>query len=140
MMGGFAVGIPAVLVLLGTVFIGGLFVLIVWLIVIFRVVRTQHWDIPSPIWLLSAAVLADYVGAKAMDATPVDGPFFFAIRNGWFLFMLLSLCLVLISFLMLRTKTVQGVGSLQAASATLLVLNIAGLVLYILARPGMPLN
>jgi hypothetical protein len=140
MMGGLSVGIPALLVLLGTIFIGGMFVLISWLLVVSKVVRTQQWNIPTPIWLLTAAILADCVGAKALDATPSDGAFFFSIRDYWFLSMLLSFSLVVISFFMLRLKSAQSIRLLRVASVTLLVLNVAGLALYILARPGMPLN
>lgn len=139
-MFGFDAGIPALLVLLGTVFIGGSLVLIAWIALILRAFRSGKWDLPIPLWLLTGAVIADGVSAGALDATPNAAPFFFALSGLWFAPMLLSSFLVLICFFRLRAKTVQSIGVLRATCVALLVINVSGFVLYVLAWPGMPLN
>jgi uncharacterized membrane protein YfcA len=106
MFSGFEIGIPALVVQLGAIFLGGSLLLIAWLTVVFRLLKEHKWNAPIPIWLMSAAVICDFVSAKAMDAMPTE-LLYFQLRNAWFLFLLLGFVFVLVSFVMLREKPIS---------------------------------
>jgi hypothetical protein len=54
--------------------------------------------------------------------------------------MFMSGCLVVASTFLTRTSSLPGRKPVYASAVVLLVINIFGLVLYILALPGMPLG
>lgn len=137
-MGGFAVDIPVQVVLLGTVFIGGLFVLLAWIRVISGSFRGESLSVPSSLYLVTVAVLADLLAMFSFDTTPANALFFLSTW-GWPLLMFTSGGLVIASTFLARTSSVPARKTVYRSALVLLVINLFGFVLYILALPGMPL-
>ncbi|PWT82137.1 MAG: hypothetical protein C5B58_08700, partial [Acidobacteria bacterium] len=81
-MGGLAEGIPVVIVVLGTVFIGGIAVLTAWIHVLYDSFRGGSLPIPLSLYLLTVAVLADLLVMFSLGATPVSALFFLSTW-GW---------------------------------------------------------
>jgi hypothetical protein len=138
-MFGFAVGIPVLIVLLGTVFVGGVSVLAAWIHVISTSIRGNSGSIPVSLILLTVAVLADLLALFSLDSTPAS-VFFFLSTWGWPLLMFTSGGLVIASTFMARKASFPGRKSVYGSALILLAINLFGLVLYILALPGMPLG
>jgi hypothetical protein len=138
-MGGFATGIPVLIVLTGTVFIGGLSVLIAWIHVISGSFRGEPVSVPSSLYLLSVAVLVDLLALLSLDTTPANALFFLSTW-GWPLLMFTSGALVTASTFLARKASFPARKPVYGSALILLAINLFGLVLYVLALPGMPLG
>jgi hypothetical protein len=138
-MGGLATGIPVLIVLLGTVFIGGLSVLIAWILVVSGALKGQSVTIPSSLFLLTLAVLADLLAMLLLDKAPANAALFFLSTWGWPLLMFTSGGLVVAATLLARKSRLSEPKMVYGSALVLLLINLFGLVLYLLALPGMPL-
>ena len=146
MFGGFDFAVPALLVSLGTVGVGGLVAALAWWMAASDgPARKSGRRFPLALYAFSASVLSDLLGMFVLSAMPDDWDQYHVLGARlppavYSLFLLISFTAVIVSVALLWGK--QGILKvlLMGGSIVLIVINVLGIALFIMGLPGMPLH
>jgi hypothetical protein len=138
---GFAFFFPALFVTVGTIGLGGLFVLTAWADRVRKSATTDHSRRPTALFLFTAVVLLDLIGLVSLWMIPTALLNYEVIGTPlshlvWSLFLVASFVFVMISMVLAQKGFGPAKNSVQSGSRALFVIYVLGFIWFLASSHG----